>query len=60
MQTGGQDPHPTPLENQQSGGPMVIRFVYWVYVFLRILVLLDFSLTVKVAPHECVIRTGQP
>ena len=24
------------------------------------LVLLDFSLTVKAAPHECVIRTGQP
>ena len=23
-------------------------------------VLLDFSLTVKAAPHECVIRTGQP
>ena len=24
------------------------------------LVLLDFSLTVKAAPHECVMRTGQP
>ena len=24
------------------------------------LVLNDFSLTVKAAPHECVIRTGQP
>ena len=23
-------------------------------------ILLDFSLTVKAAPHECVIRTGQP
>ena len=23
-------------------------------------VFLDFSLTVKAAPHECVIRTGQP
>ena len=23
-------------------------------------VLLDFSLSVKAAPHECVIRTGQP
>ena len=23
-------------------------------------VLLDFSLTVKTAPHECVIRTSQP
>ena len=26
----------------------------------QILVLLDFSLTVKAAPHECEIRTGQP
>ena len=26
----------------------------------RSLVLLDFSLTVKAAPHECVIRTSQP
>ena len=24
------------------------------------IVLLDFSLTVKSAPHECVIRTSQP
>ena len=24
------------------------------------IVLLDFSLAVKAAPHECVIRTGQP
>ena len=24
------------------------------------IVLLDFSLTVKAAPHECVIRTSQP
>ena len=23
-------------------------------------VIFDFSLTVKAAPHECVIRTGQP
>ena len=26
----------------------------------RDMVLLDFSLTVKAAPHECVIRTSQP
>ena len=26
----------------------------------NLMVLLDFSLTVKAAPHECVIRTGQP
>ena len=25
-----------------------------------ILILLDFSLTVQAAPHECVIRTSQP
>ena len=31
-------------------GSSVIVF----YVFF------DFSLTVKAAPHECVIRTGQP
>ena len=24
------------------------------------IILLDFSLTVKAAPHECVIRTSQP
>ena len=27
---------------------------------IRQKVLLDFLLTVKAAPHECVIRTGQP
>ena len=26
----------------------------------EMLVFFDFSLTVKAAPHECVIRTGQP
>ena len=26
----------------------------------RRIVLLDFSLTVKAVPHECVIRTSQP
>ena len=25
-----------------------------------LVILLDFSLTVKAAPHECVIRTSQP
>ena len=29
-------------------------------MYENIRVLLDFSLTVKAAPHECVIRTGQP
>ena len=27
---------------------------------LPVIVLLDVSLTVKAAPHECVIRTSQP
>ena len=27
---------------------------------VAIRVLYDFSLTIKAAPHECVIRTGQP
>ena len=31
-----------------------------VAVFLEYMVLLDFSLTVKAAPHEWVIRTSQP
>ena len=26
----------------------------------EVLLLYDFSVTVKAAPHECVIRTGQP
>ena len=30
------------------------------YQFVRRSVLLDFSLTVKAAPHECIIRTSQP
>ena len=29
--------------------PVCVRIIFF-----------DFSLTVKVAPHECVIRTGQP
>ena len=28
--------------------------------FTSVFVLLDFALTVKAAPHECVIRTSQP
>ena len=34
--------------------------VSWVSLQFVIVVLLDFSLTVKAAPHECVIRTSQP
>ena len=30
------------------------------FVLVSIHVLLDFLLTVKAAPHECVIRTSQP
>ena len=29
-------------------------------VYMHVQILFDFSLTVKAAPHECVIRTGQP
>ena len=30
------------------------------YGIILLMVLLDFSLTIKAAPHECVIRTSQP
>ena len=30
------------------------------YTISKTVLFLDFSLTVKAAPHECVIRTGQP
>ena len=29
-------------------------------VIMSLYLFFDFSLTVKAAPHECVIRTGQP
>ena len=32
----------------------------WVGLQCVIVVFFDFSLTVKAAPHECVIRTSQP
>ena len=32
----------------------------WVTALDLVYVLFDFSHTVKAAPHECVIRTGQP
>ena len=35
---------------------MLVLYEIWNVLSL----LLDFSLTVKAAPHECVIRTGQP
>ena len=35
-----------------------LRFTVWLE-YLHV-VCFDFSLTVKAAPHECVIRTGQP
>ena len=40
--------------NTGPGQPFIHIF------FLNIFVFFDFSLTVKAAPHECVIRTGQP
>ena len=33
-------------------------YVYYFSMGLILFILLDFSLTVKAAPHECVIRTG--
>ena len=33
---------------------LVYQFFFIIQIFF------DFSLTVKAAPHECVIRTGQP
>ena len=45
MLTGG-------LQNSQMKG----RQSHWYIISL----FFDFSLTVKAAPHECVIRTGQP
>ena len=37
---------------------LLVAAVY--FKTLIVLLLLDFSLTVKAAPHECVIRTSQP
>ena len=37
-----------------------LRFCAGALEFSLLHVLLDFSLTVKAAPHECVIRTSQP
>ena len=38
----------------------VLRWTNQRSVVTEIDVLLDFSFTVKAAPHECVIRTSQP
>ena len=44
--------------------PVVARvvrvLVLFFVLFFVVHVFFDFSLTVKAAPHECVIRTGQP
>ena len=37
----------------------VTQQVFAKYIVLFLIVLLDFSLTVKAAPHECEIRTSQ-
>ena len=39
------------LENQENGGAQTRKTGKILYEFL---------ITVKAAPHECVIRTGQP
>ena len=41
----------------QFGGGSILRRLN---IVGHTCVLLDFSLTVKAAPHECVIRTNQP
>ena len=38
----------------------VDRYILVCHPFVCDKILLDFSLTVKAAPHECVIRTSQP
>ena len=37
-----------------------VRKCVFAYMVATPIILLDFSLSVKAAPHECVIRTGQP
>ena len=46
----------TVVRNQFPCTVVYIQFGIWCVSG----VLLDFSLTVKAAPHECVIRTSQP
>ena len=41
-------------ENQIKGKTKLLKVVFDIEIFF------DFSLTVKAAPRECVIRTGQP
>ena len=48
------------LNQQQESTDWLIVYGKQKKNHLPILVLLDFSLTVKAAPHECVIRTSQP
>ena len=40
--------------------PMQIHVQCFILCLINVEVLLDFSLTVKAAPHECVIGTSQP
>ena len=47
--------HLEPVEPEKGNRVGVICY----YIFSNLLVFFDFLLTVKVAPHECVIRTGQ-
>ena len=37
-----------------------IKNYSWVHLYTKADVFLDFLVTVKAAPHECVITTGQP
>ena len=55
-------------KNEIEKWPLIILVLcIWIFEIINIyyrtlekVILLDFSLTVKAAPHECVIRTSQP
>ena len=49
---------PDNITRQQRGG-FINEIFNFTFARLEQPVLLQFSLTVKVAPHECVIRTSQ-
>ena len=59
---------PMGVQGNLNGMPWYTQTVYKTNGFpisqqtliVKNVVLLDFSLSVKAAPHECVIRTGQP
>ena len=58
--TRKQNGHASRMIYQREGVAPVVQHVAHVIMSSTEVVLLDFSLTVKAAPHECVIRIGQP